>query len=75
MRNRDISNKILIRYLRDRAVEDATEQEYHPEEHTAWMSADRIEDLQDMVDGKDDGEVLRAIANRLVDEKFIRENP
>ena len=55
----------LITNLRILAEEDALKGEYHKEEHVAWLAANRIEELQAMIDGKGDPRLLHEIATRL----------
>lgn len=66
----DISQEQLIECLKGIATDDAEKDEFHREEHTCWMAAERIEDLQAMVDGKADDDLLIQIANRLRSKKY-----
>ena len=55
----------LVKILRLIAKNEAEEGEFHPEEHTCWLAANRIEELQAMIDGKGDPQLLHEIATRL----------
>lgn len=55
----------LLKLLREIAEEDAAKGEYHKEEHTCWLAADRIETLQAMINGVADPQLLHEIATRL----------
>jgi len=68
----------LIVNLRVLAKEAAKKGEYHPEEHTCWLAAIRIEELEAMLDGKGDARLLHEIATRLwrkeQDERLLVED-
>ena len=55
----------LVSNLREMAKLDAKKGEYHPEEHTCWLAADRIVALQAMIAGQRDPQLLHEIATRL----------
>ena len=44
-----ITNEFLVQYLKERATEEAKEGEFHPEEHTFWITADRIQELVNII--------------------------
>ena len=55
----------LIKNLRYLATRDAKQDEFRPEEHTCWLAADRIEQLEAMIAGDNDPQLLHEIATRL----------
>jgi len=73
IRNGDISSTELAEYLRDRAVEEAREGEFHPEEHTFWIAAARIEDFLAMLQGHDDVSLLLMLADRYQERENVRQ--
>lgn len=53
MRDAEFGTAGLSRYLRMRATEEAEKEEFHPEEHTLWMAANRLDDLEAMLSMED----------------------
>ena len=60
-----ITNESLIEYLKERATEEAEEGEFHPEEHTLWITAERMEELISLIAMDNVPERLHLIANML----------
>jgi len=65
MRNEEFTTKTFIDYLRETATEDATEEDFPVREHTAWMAADRLEDLVALLLSEDVPSKLRSLADIL----------
>ena len=73
IRHGDIGSRHLAEYLRERAVEEAAEGEFHPGEHTFWIAADRIEDFLSMLQGEDDVSLLMMLADRCQERENKRQ--
>jgi hypothetical protein len=50
MRDDEFSTAFMVRYLKTEAAKDAEEGEFHKEEHTCWMIATRLEELEAVVE-------------------------
>lgn len=67
-----ISNDKLCKLLKEIAYNEAEEGEYHPEEHTCWIAAKRLEDMQNLLDGKSNLDILTEVINRLKQEEILK---
>lgn len=65
MRDKDVPTSQICRYLREQAKVEAKEQGFNHEEHTMWIAANRLEDMCDMLEGKDAPDLLRLLADRI----------
>lgn len=51
MRDDEFSSKFYADFLREKAKEEAKADDFgHPEEYTLWMAADRLEELEAVIE-------------------------
>lgn len=70
MRDDEFSSAFMCRYLRERATEEGKAEEFHPEGHTFWMIANRLEELEEIVEvldggGKPSPELVASLLKRI----------
>ena len=70
MLNDEWSTAWMVERLRDVAREEAEEAEFHPGEHTYWMIATRLEELEEIVkvldgDGNPSPELVASLLTRI----------
>ena len=70
MMNDEFSTAWMVNYLRERAREEAKEGEFHAGEHTYWMIATRLAELEEIVkvldgEGKPSPELVSSLLRRI----------
>lgn len=70
MMNDEFGTDWMCNYLRERATEEATKEEFHPGEHTLWMIATRLAELEEIVrvldgEGKPSPELVASLLKRI----------
>jgi hypothetical protein len=70
MMNDEFSTEWMVNRLREVATEEAEEAEFHPGEHTYWMIATRLAELEQIVnvldgEGKPSPELVASLLKRI----------
>lgn len=60
-----MNDKYICKLLREIAREDTSADEFPIAEHTCWIAAKRIEELNAMIDNQDIPKMLRRFADRI----------